>query len=254
MTLPKSGKTKTALDPLTSRFDEVYVISLEERKDRRSETRSVLRSAGQNPEAVNWYIAKKPTGKGAFPSHGVRGAFESHHAVLRLARDARVRSVLVLEDDIEFSGNLLACLDRLDQVSGWDIVYGGHYFLDGRSPGQAANGFRSAAPEEEFIGLHCYAVSGRILGQLVAGLEQFPAGTPGDPLGGPMPVDGAVNVLRNRNPLWTCLVAEPPFGNQRSSRTDIGEVRWFDRVAIIRAAVSLGRMLKNYFRRLEGSR
>ena len=253
MTPPKSDDTMKAHNPLTSRFDAVFVISLEERTDRRSETRAALLAIGQNPEAVGWYIAKKPADKGMFPSRGVRGAFESHRNVLRLARDAGVRSVLVLEDDIEFSSSILACLNRLDQVTSWDIIYGGHYFLDGHGPGHAANGFRSADPAEEFIGLHCYAVDERILDQLITELEHFPAGTPGDRLGGPMPVDGAINVIRNRHPLWTCLVAEPPFGNQRSSRTDIGEVKWFDRVAMIRAPVSLGRMLKNYFRRREGS-
>jgi hypothetical protein len=254
MTMPHPADTRKTPDPLTSRFGAVYVISLEERTDRRSETRSALLAVGQNPDAVNWFIAKKPAEKGVFPSRGVRGAFESHCSVLKQARDAGARSVLVLEDDIDFPGGLDASLRRLDRTGDWDIVYGGHYFLDGRGPGHAANGYRRAAPAEEFIGLHCYAVSGRILGGLIAGLESFPAGTPGDPLGGPMPVDGAINVLRNRNPSWTCLVAEPPFGNQRSSRTDIGDVKWFDRVALIRAPVAAARLLKNYVRRRKRAR
>lgn len=252
MTLPKPVATMKSQNPLTSRFDAVYVISLRERTDRRSETRAMLLAIGQDPDAINWYIADKPAEKGRFPSCGVRGAFESHCKVLMMARDAGAQSVLVLEDDIAFSANLPTMLNNQDSVTDWDIVYGGHYFLDGRSPGHAMNGYRLAAPAEEFVGLHCYAVNGRILEKLISELRQFPIGTPGDPKGGPMPVDGAINVIRNRHPSWKCLVAEPPYGNQRSSRTDIGEVKWFDHLAMFRVPVSFGRMLKNYFRRWVG--
>lgn len=241
-------KTKAFANPLTSHFDGVYVISLEERADRRSETRAALLAIGQDPDKINWFVTTKPAHRGTFPTAGIRGAFESHCTVLRQARDAGSKSVLVLEDDIELASDTPACLENLDRQPQWDIVYGGHYFIDGRSPGHAAHGYRIAAPSEEFIGLHCYAVNGRILATLLAGLDGFPVGTPGDPGGGPMPVDGAINVMRNRHPTWTCLVAEPPFGNQRSSRTDIGDVKWFDRVKALRVPVAAIRRLKNRLR------
>lgn len=239
-------------NPLTSNFGAVYVISLKERADRQNETRLALRQIGQDPALVTWFYATRPADKGVFPSAGVRGAFESHLNVLTQAYQSKCDSVLVLEDDVDFTSRTADIAKRLQDGRDWHIFYGGHFRPDGTpSTAPGAQGFRAAGPEEEFIGLHCYAVNGQVLSTVIEQLQDFPKGKAGDPMNGPMPVDGAFNIIRRKHPGLISLLAVPPVANQRASRTDIGELKWFDRMPFMKMPVSAGRKMKNMLKRLK---
>ena len=56
-----------------------------------------------------------------------------------------------------------------------------------------------------------------------------------------MHVDGAYSCFRAANP--GCLTVAVRLGYQRRSRSDIAQNAWFDRVPIIRMAVSIARSL-----------
>ena len=68
---------------------------------------------------------------------------------------------------------------------------------------------------------------------------------PGDPLGGPMHVDGAYNWFRRAHAHHIAVAAVPELGYQRASRTDIHDLRWFDRWPGVRAAVAVIRRIRN---------
>ena len=78
---------------------------------------------------------------------------------------------------------------------------------------------------------------------LVEYLEACLVRPPGDPVGGPMHVDGALSMFRSFHPEFITLIAQPPLASQRSSRSDIS-ARSFESVAGLRQAISLARKAK----------
>jgi hypothetical protein len=60
-----------------------------------------------------------------------------------------------------------------------------------------------------------------------------------------MHVDGAYTWYRRLSPEDVTLAAVPELGHQRSSRTDIHDLRWFDRLPLVHDTVAGLRRLKN---------
>jgi hypothetical protein len=86
---------------------------------------------------------------------------------------------------------------------------------------------------------------GEAIAAAVRYLEAILARPAGDPDGGPMHVDGAYNWFRRANPQFKTVLAIPELGFQRASRTDIHDLRWYDKTPLIRNAVAGLRWLKN---------
>ncbi len=203
-------------NPLSTRFGSIVVISLVQRIDRREETTAELIRIGQDMREINFYLAVKPQDRGPFPSPGVRGAFESHLQVLCQAADNEHGAALVLEDDVEFVRDFAKQQAVIDQLpSDWDILYLGHSSENPKPASEPERRLRECHPDEELIGLHCYAISQKALPPILRQLRQFPANE--DPERGiiPMPVDGALNAIRRLSPSIRCYIADPPLANQR---------------------------------------
>lgn len=200
-------------------FDRVRIVNLVDRPDRRREMiRELDRVGGAGPN-VDFHDARRPDDPGGFPSIGARGCFESHLAVLRSARDAGARSLLLLEDDLDFTRDAGARLGKLlAELSGrqWSFFYGAHLLAaDGRS------GLAEVQAEEPVLTASFVGFDGAILGPLVEFLEGVLGRPPGSPDYGPMHVDGAYTVFRKLNPGCVTYAAFPPLGRQRSSPSDI---------------------------------
>lgn len=200
-------------------FDEVRVINLVERIDRREQMQKQLRRCGADDARVSFYDAEKPKSLGGFPSTGARGCFESHLAVLRAARDRKAKNVLIIEDDFDFTREGLAraprVMEELFQQS-WDVFYGAHLLLKrGRS------GIALVPPDEPVMTASFVAFQGSILASLIDFLEAMLRRPPGSPEYGPMHVDGAYSVFRASTPHLRTFAVFPPIGRQRSSRSDI---------------------------------
>src|SRR5690242_2516237 len=108
----------------------VVVINLEHRTDRRVAMQKQLSAIGWQAE---FFPAIRPESAGDFPSVGARGCFLSHLSVLKNARDAGVKQLVVLEDDLNFVpefaerwNHSMAALDKLE----WSIFYPGHSLGD----------------------------------------------------------------------------------------------------------------------------
>lgn len=227
---------------LTDRFERVRVINLEHRADRRAEMSEQLARIGLSWDAngVARFPAVRPTEPGGFPSIGARGCFMSHLGVLRESTGAR--SVLVFEDDLDFvpaiDQALPAALDALPPS--WGIFYGGC-----KVDLAAGEGPLTRAPAKTPIGTtHFIAINGPVIDRAIAYLEAILLRPPGHPDGGPMHVDGAYSRFRADNPDIETWVAIPELGYQRPSRTDIHALRWFDRVPLVREAVSTVRRVR----------
>jgi hypothetical protein len=222
------------------RFEKIVVVNLPSRTDRRRETERELSRFGK--VEATFFPAFRMEDKGKFGSIGEHGCYLSHLAVLKDAQGSK--NVLVLEDDVSFVPDLAARAAMLDRLpADWDVFYGGHDHLPGKAVQWPGDGLVPVAGSVEFVGAHCYAVNGPALARLIARLEVYLGRERGDPDGGPMPFDGALNRARAKLDLKT-FAAVPSLAGQRSSRTDIADLRWFDRTPGVRELASYARRVK----------
>jgi hypothetical protein len=152
----------TATTTFLGFFDQVRIINLPSRADRRQETESEFSANGfPGPASCGLFFpAIAPEDAAGFPNRGVRGCYLSHLSILRQARDAGANRVLILEDDIAFVRDIaslgLQAVLALDEQA-WDIAYFGHALPS-----------LPDAPHWEIVSqpmllAHCYAVNGPAL-------------------------------------------------------------------------------------------
>ncbi len=215
-------------------FDMVRIINLAHRTDRRAEMDAELRRIGMDRHHdIAYFDAIAPDAAGRFESRGAHGAYLSHLSILEEA-SAENSSVLILEDDADFSldGN------RLSLPPDWGIFYGGYR---AGNPGDLMN--------SDIIGAHCMGFSRDVTGRLVPFLQNTMTGQDQPP------IDGAYIWFRRRYPDVRTVFADPPIAEQRPSRTDIAELRWFDRTPMVRNLVGrLRRVKRQLNRRRDGPR
>jgi glycosyl transferase, family 25 len=222
-------------------FDSVQAINLRSRLDRRRQISRELARHGMplEPGRVELFDAVRPDDAGGFTSIGARGCFLSHLGVLTQARAAGRARVLVIEDDLQITRRLArlapSMIDRL-RANDWGIVYFGHPI---ELPPETPTGLVAF---DGPVGLtHFFGVNGTIFDRLIAFLEEILLRPPGHPDGGPMFPDAALTTFRARNPDVLTLLASPNLGWQRSSRTDLHDLRWFDRMPVVNRVVGVAR-------------
>ncbi len=232
------------VEDLLATLGPIVVINLPFRADRRSEFATQLHRIGlsfDHPQ-VKIFDAVRPDAPDGFPSVGARGCFFSHLGILREAVATGQDRILICEDDLDFTPNSLASFPDLMarlKTDDWSLFYGGY----GETPlgKKTAPGILLLDSDQGVSCSHFYAVRGSAIADLKNYLEAMLLRPPGDPKGGPMHYDGALSWFRKEHPHHITLAAAPPIGVQRSSRTDIHELRWFDRWPIARSLAGLGR-------------
>ncbi|MBW8296739.1 hypothetical protein [Sphingopyxis sp.] len=204
-------------------FDRIRVINLSYRTDRRREMDRELAAVGlEGDPRVAYFAAIRPGDAGDFTSIGARGVYASQKAILREAAAAK-ESVLILEDDCSF---VPGTADR--QVApGWDIFYGGY---TAASP--------SNLHASDIQGAHMMGFSREGAQRVSAYLEQLRYE------GIHPPIDAAYVWYRRANPDVLTEFAVPPLGEQRSSRSDIADLKWFDRSPLTRGGANVLRRLR----------
>jgi glycosyl transferase family 25 len=239
------------MPPLTESFDLIRVINLPDRTDRYKEVTRQLRALGLEWKqgSVEIYAATRPTKLAGFPSLGAHGCFMSHLGVLRDALRRDVESVLILEDDCDVPSSNCAAVGEVAlglKHRDWQFVHLGHIAPIPPPPSG------SKPSLVEFPGhlqnLHMYGVHRSALAPLVEYLEGCLVRPPGDPVGGPMHVDGALTMFRAAHPELVTLIAQPSLAGQRSSRSDI-TFGSFESVPGLRQAMSVARKLKTALKR-----
>jgi glycosyl transferase, family 25 len=232
---------------LADYFACTYIINLPERKDRRRAILGELEKVGMplSPGKVELFPAVKPKDKLGFPSTGARGCFLSHYQILTSALKRRLANVLIVEDDLMISPGLQsawASILRELESDDWGIVYLGHIVKVSQDCAPHMVAF-----DQPVITSHFYAVNGPVIPRLVEYLEKVQQREPGDPLGGPMELDGALTMFRQANPDILTWIAYPNFGKQRQSRSNI-TFRWYDRLPVVQQAADIGRLLRDRLR------
>jgi glycosyl transferase, family 25 len=242
---------KKAKDSMMEFFDCILVINLPSRHDRRIEIEAELNKIGLSftDGSAEILSASRFTDAKGFDSVGARGCFDSHLRALKTAHDKKSKGVLILEDDCDFIPNIhekLPTVLRHLAATQWGIFYGGHLSKVDTVGDQ--RGISKISPNQSLSGSHFIAVSETALSTLIEYLEAMRSREPGSPLGGPMHVDGAYSWFRKDHPEFETWVAEPQLGIQRPSRTDIHNLKFYDRVIGLRQAVDTFRRIKRKYR------
>lgn len=235
-------------DHILDRFDQVRIINLIDRPDRRHEILAQVDRIGGLAPNMSFYDAHRPDDAGGFPSVGARGCFESHLGVLREAQDAGVRNLLILEDDVDFTRDGPRRLaDFVPDLFGqrWDFFYGAHLLAS-----NGRKGLGQVPGREPVATTSLVAIDGGIVQPLIEFLEGLLGRPAGSPDYGPMHVDGAYTVFRMLNPDRVTLAAFPPLARQRSSPSDVTPSRMLlDRWSGTGRVAALLRRLYNKVRR-----
>lgn len=171
---------------------------------------------------VSYFAAIRPSDAGAFTSIGARGVYESQKQILREAAAAN-QSVLILEDDCEF----IRGAQDYELPAGWDIFYGAH---NAANPDDLEN--------SDIMGAHIMGFSRNGAQAVSAYLEHL------DCDGIHPPIDAAYVWFRRAHPEVTTHFSIPWLAGQRSSRSDIADLKWYDRMPVIRSGVSLLRVMR----------
>ena len=227
-------------------FDKVYIINLPSRQDRRREMEEQLHKiqVDAHDPKIYFFPAVRPADAGEFSSIGARGCFSSHLGVLKHAQENGYKRIVILEDDLDFSSNFLmriqSTISALEKEE-WCIFYGG--YLNDLPTGD----MQPISCQNGVAATHFVAFQQPEITNLVQYLTRMMGRKGGDPEGGPMHVDGAYSWYRAQHPDSTTLVAVPPLGHQRSSRTDIHQNKWYDNMPITSHLVALLRRFKNRF-------
>ena len=231
-------------------FEHIYIINLPTRTDRRVEMEQQLRRIGLSLESPNieLFAAVRPAAAAGFPSIGARGCFMSHLGILENARQRGFKSILILEDDFDFSRDFKRRFEGIEehlQQNTWDLFYGGALNALDAAQLSGADAVPAIHPSAGIMGSHCIGVTQKGIAQLVPYFEAILARPAGHAEGGPMHVDGAYSWFRSQHPAMVTLIAHPEIGHQRSSATDIHPQKWYERSVLTGPVVSLARKLKN---------
>lgn len=136
-------------------FDQIYIINLSERTDRRGEMERQLVGIGVDIRApeVRFFPAIRPDSAAGFASIGARGCFLSHLGMLDDATERGLRRILILEDDLDFVADFSRrsppVLTALAEAE-WALFYGGYRV--GRAPVSDGTPGLATLPAGEAIG------------------------------------------------------------------------------------------------------
>jgi glycosyl transferase family 25 len=204
-------------------FDEVRIINLVDRKDRRREIIEQLNRVGGLKSNISFFDAHRPDSAGEFPSLGARGCFESHLSILREARDRKVQTLLILEDDLDFTRDGRTRMEpHFAELASkeWSFFYGAYVM-----PANGRRGLVEIGADEPVMTTSFVAFRKTAIPELVAFLDAMSKRPAGSADWGPMHVDGAYTVFRKLNPQHRTFAAFPSLGRQRSSPSDVTQSR-----------------------------
>lgn len=232
-------------------FEQIYVINLRERKDRRIEISQQLEKLGLSLDdpLVHLFPAVRPTTRGDFPSIGARGCFMSHLGVLEHAIKANYSCILILEDDVDWTKVVLSQNTELASPlinTQWNFLHGG--MGDDKLHAEAFI-LRNVEPEQvlrltHFIGLRgakTLSTAHRYLSDILT----RPAGSPD---GGPMHVDGAYSWLRKENKEIQSYICVPSIAMQRPSTSDITPHTGYKALPLVRYFLAIIRKIRKAVR------
>ena len=180
---------------LSDYFQQIYIINLPARKDRRDEMQEQLSIIGLslNHPKVTLFEAVRPSEAGEFDSIGIRGCYMSHLSVLIDAKSKKLSRILIIEDDLNFSNNFSKEIDKaLSELTchNWSLFYGSYVIKEPISV-DTNKLTHEILPTDVLMTSPFMGFQGTIINDMIDYLELLLTRKNGDLRGSPMHVDGA---------------------------------------------------------------
>lgn len=157
---------------LTKYFDKIYCINLDSRQDRWENTQKELEKWGitgvERYKAINGNDLTIDL-KGLLP--GEVGILMTHLELARKCKEDNLKNVLILEDDVYFSNEILKIDEYMSKVpENWDMIYfgGNHHY--GEQP-EIIND--KVLKLNYTVALHCIAIKDTMFEVIEAVLKRF---------------------------------------------------------------------------------
>lgn len=213
-------------------FQQIYIINLPHRKDRKQEIIDQFNKIGINiahQRNIQFFNGILPNSAGEFQSIGARGCFLSHLSVLRDAKRSNYDRVLILEDDTNFEPDFLLkielIIENLKDIE-WDAFNGNHRLTGTQTIKLDPAKHITALPKDTTVELANFvAFQGTTISDLVLYLDTMLTRKAGDKAGGPMHVDGAYNWINFSSKNYKAFISNTRLCYQRPSKSDIAS-RW----------------------------
>ena len=121
---------------LKKHFDKIYVINLDRRPDRFETFKKELSKYDINDvEKFSAIDGSKIEIINSPILSGELGVLESHLEIIRKCKEENIKNVLILEDDVYFTDEVLNLDDYMSKVpSDWDFIYFGGNHVYGQKP------------------------------------------------------------------------------------------------------------------------
>ena len=244
--MTNDGATALAV-ALKITFDKVYIINLPERDERRREITNQFRKIGVSIDSgfVSFFPAIRPADQAEFPSIGARGCFLSHLEVISYALRDGNSSILILEDDADWTSAALNSRHDFPRVlseTPWTFLHGGL----GKSASSNVSGveLHPLRPDQPMSLTHFIGLRGSAIKSAKEFLTEMLKRPAGSEQGGPMHVDGAYSWLREAHPEITGYICEPSLAKQRPSESDITPASGIRALPIIRHFLTIVRRVR----------
>lgn len=237
-----------AMKRLFEEFDQVRIINLRERTDRRAGVLKELARIGLDEIAppLSFYTAERPAPVAA-GEYAPKGSLISHREAIREALAAGAGSLLIIEDDVFFTDppagavdDIIGAMRRTD----WEIVYFGRLPEEGEPSSAPLNLWPKGV-----IGGHFYGMTRGYMEKILAYLDSL--GKPELGMGDMRPTfrDSAFGLYAEGHPDLKQYLAGPNLALQRSSRTDLHKLAVYDRIPGVKNLVGAARNLRNSMRK-----
>jgi hypothetical protein len=126
---------------LKTYFDKTYCINLERRPDRWSKVIVEFKKAGFFDDVTKYKaIDGKELDTSKFKHNpnlllGELGVMETHINIIREAKESEFSSILIVEDDVQFTNEINDLKGYMDSVpDNWDMIYFGGNHIYGKPP------------------------------------------------------------------------------------------------------------------------
>jgi glycosyl transferase, family 25 len=204
-----------------------------ERTDRKREMSRQLSKIGWKSE---FFSAMRPESSGDFSSIGARGCFLSHLSVLKTAATFD-RHLVLMEDDLNFNDRFIELWSKaLGSLPAAQIFYPAH--------GTDGDGVLQINHQIGLQGAHFMVSNKRGHCFDYQSSRNDPGSSRGAPTRRPYARRWSLFHDQASNPDLRTYAFAPSLGYQRSSRSDIEGQKFFDRVAVMRPAISALRKVK----------
>uniref|UniRef100_A0A8C8A6T5 Collagen beta(1-O)galactosyltransferase 2b n=1 Tax=Oryzias sinensis TaxID=183150 RepID=A0A8C8A6T5_9TELE len=203
-------------------FEEIFLINLKRRLDRRQRMLKTMASLGLQATSVDAVDGKalntsqlqmlgiemlpgyKDPYSGRVLTRGEIGCFLSHHSIWRQVTERGFQKVLVLEDDVRFEPRfrrrLEAIMEDVERAQlDWDLIYVGRKRMQVHQPEQSVNGVNNLVVADYSYWTLGYALSNQGARKLLDA----------EPFKKMLPVDEFLPIMFNKHPKSVSSSASP---------------------------------------------